>query len=59
LAAFPHALRRREQPPAFISALPLPRGASPAEAAKAYECSMLNGDATGQALPVDGGGLVV
>ena len=44
---------------AFVDALPIPRAASPAECAKAYVYSMLNGYVTGQTLPVDGGGLVV
>jgi NAD(P)-dependent dehydrogenase (short-subunit alcohol dehydrogenase family) len=35
------------------------RGASPTEAAKAYVYLMLNTYATGQILPVDGGGLLV
>jgi len=39
--------------------LPVPRGASPAEAAKAYAYLMCNGYATGQILPIDGGGLLV
>ena len=43
----------------FVAPLPLPRAGSPAEAAKAYVYLMLNGYATGQILPVDGGGLVV
>ena len=43
----------------FVKHLPLPRGGSPAEAAMAYVYLMLNGYATGQVLPVDGGGLVV
>jgi NAD(P)-dependent dehydrogenase (short-subunit alcohol dehydrogenase family) len=43
----------------YVARLPLPRGASPAEAATAYIYSMLNSYATGQILPVDGGGLVV
>ena len=43
----------------FVAPLPLPRAASPAEAAKAYIYLMLNGYATGQILPVDGGGLLV
>jgi NAD(P)-dependent dehydrogenase (short-subunit alcohol dehydrogenase family) len=43
----------------IVAPLPVPRGASPAEAAKAYVYLMLNGYATGQILPVDGGGLVV
>jgi hypothetical protein len=33
--------------------------AAPAEAATAYVYLMLNGYATGQILPVDGGGLLV
>jgi len=44
---------------AFVSRQPLPRCASPQEAATAYVYLMLNGYATGQVLPVDGGGLVV
>ena len=43
----------------IVAPLPVPRGAAPAEAAKAYVYLMLNGYATGQILPVDGGGLVV
>ncbi len=43
----------------MVAPLPVPRGASPAEAAKAYVYLMLNGYATGQVLPVDGGGLLV
>jgi NAD(P)-dependent dehydrogenase (short-subunit alcohol dehydrogenase family) len=43
----------------IVAPLPVPRGASPAEAAKAYVYLMLNGYATGQILPVDGGGLLV
>jgi NAD(P)-dependent dehydrogenase (short-subunit alcohol dehydrogenase family) len=43
----------------IVAPLPVPRGASPAEAAKAYVYLMLNGYATGQILPVDGGGLMV
>jgi NAD(P)-dependent dehydrogenase (short-subunit alcohol dehydrogenase family) len=39
--------------------LPLPRAASPAEAATAYIYLMLNGYVTGQVLPVDGGGSLV
>jgi NAD(P)-dependent dehydrogenase (short-subunit alcohol dehydrogenase family) len=42
-----------------VAHLPLPRAASPTEAAKAYVYFMLNGYATGQILPVDGGGMVV
>lgn len=43
----------------FVAPLPAHRAGSPAEAAKAYVYLMLNGYATGQILPVDGGGLVV
>ena len=43
----------------FVAPLPVPRGATPAEAAKAYVYLMLNGYVTGQTLPVDGGGLLV
>ena len=43
----------------MVSPLPVPRGGSPAEAAKAYVYLMLNGYATGQVLPVDGGGFLV
>jgi NAD(P)-dependent dehydrogenase (short-subunit alcohol dehydrogenase family) len=39
--------------------LPLPRAASPAEAATAYVYIMVNGYLTGQILAVDGGGLLV
>ncbi len=44
---------------AATAGLPLPRAASPAEAATAYIYLMLNGYLTGQSLPVDGGGLLV
>jgi NAD(P)-dependent dehydrogenase (short-subunit alcohol dehydrogenase family) len=44
---------------AATAALPLPRAATPAEAATAYIYLMLNGYVTGQVLPVDGGGLLV
>lgn len=44
---------------AATAGLPLPRAASPAEAAMAYVYLMLNGYVTGQILPVDGGGLLV
>jgi len=44
---------------AWVSGLPLPRGASPTEAATAYIYLMLNGYVTGQTLAVDGGGLLV
>ena len=43
----------------MVASLPVPRGGSPAEAAKAYVYLMLNGYATGQVLPVDGGGFLV
>jgi NAD(P)-dependent dehydrogenase (short-subunit alcohol dehydrogenase family) len=43
----------------YIGGLPLPRTASPGEAATAYVYLMLNGYVTGQTLPVDGGGLLV
>ncbi len=43
----------------FVAPLPIPRAGSPAEAAKAYVYLMLNSYATGQILPVDGGGLLV
>ena len=43
----------------FVAELPLQRGASPAEAAAAYVYLMLNGYATGQVIPVDGGGSLV
>ncbi len=44
---------------AMVAPLPTPRAASPEEAAKAYIYLMLNGYATGQILPVDGGGLLI
>jgi len=44
---------------AATAGLPLPRAASPSEAAMAYVYLMLNGYLTGQILPVDGGGLLV
>ena len=43
----------------YVTRLPLPRGASPTEAATANVYLMLNSYVTGQILPVDGGGLVV
>ena len=43
----------------IVTKLPIPRGASPAETARAYVYFMLNDYATGQTLPVDGGGLLV
>ena len=50
----PEAMRQ-----SMVALLPVPRAATPAEAAKAYAYLMLNGYATGQILPVDGGGLLV
>jgi NAD(P)-dependent dehydrogenase (short-subunit alcohol dehydrogenase family) len=44
---------------AYVERLPLPRGASPTEAATAYVYLMANSYATGQILPVDGGGGLV
>lgn len=44
---------------AATASLPLPRAASPAEAATAYVYLMLNGYLTGQVLQVDGGGSLV
>jgi NAD(P)-dependent dehydrogenase (short-subunit alcohol dehydrogenase family) len=43
----------------FTAGLPLPRAGSPAECATAYVYLMMNGYATGQILPVDGGGWLV
>ena len=43
----------------IVAKLPIPRGAAPAETAKAYVYFMLNDYVTGQTLPVDGGGLLV
>ncbi|KWV61106.1 hypothetical protein AS156_27085 [Bradyrhizobium macuxiense] len=43
----------------YVAGLPLPRAASPSEAAMAYVYLMLNGYITGQVLPVDGGGMLV
>jgi NAD(P)-dependent dehydrogenase (short-subunit alcohol dehydrogenase family) len=43
----------------YVALLPLPRGASPTEAATAYVYLMLNTYTTGQILPVDGGGWLV
>jgi NAD(P)-dependent dehydrogenase (short-subunit alcohol dehydrogenase family) len=50
----PEAMRQ-----SIVAHLPTPRAGSPEEAAKAYVYLMLNGYATGQILPVDGGGLLV
>jgi NAD(P)-dependent dehydrogenase (short-subunit alcohol dehydrogenase family) len=53
----------KQMPPervrSYVAGLPLPRGASPTEVATAYVYLMLNGYATGQILPVDGGGWLV
>ena len=54
LKQMPEAMLR-----AATAAQPVPRAAQPAEAAKAYVYLMLNTYATGQILPVDGGGLLV
>jgi NAD(P)-dependent dehydrogenase (short-subunit alcohol dehydrogenase family) len=43
----------------YVAGLPLPRAASPTEAATAYVYLMLNSYVTGQILPVDGGGGLV
>ena len=43
----------------FVAGLPVPRGASPTEAATAYVYLMVNSYTTGQILPVDGGGGLV
>ncbi len=43
----------------FVASLPLPRTASPTEAATAYVYAMINTYVTGQVLPVDGGGSLV
>lgn len=48
-----------ERQRAYVSPLPLPRGATPTEAATAYVYLMLNGYATGQVLLIDGGGALV
>lgn len=44
---------------AMVAGQPIPRAATPAEAARAYVYLMQNGYATGQVLPVDGGALLV
>ena len=44
---------------AMVAPLPVPRAASPTEAAKAYVYLMTNAYVTGQILPVDGGGMLV
>ena len=44
---------------AMVAHLPLPRVGTPHEVALAYVYLMLNGYATGQVLPVEGGGLLV
>jgi len=43
----------------WVAGLPLPRGATPTEAATTYVYLMLNSYVTGQTLAVDGGGLLV
>ncbi|WP_347556859.1 SDR family oxidoreductase [Robbsia sp. KACC 23696] len=43
----------------MVDPLPIPRTASPAEAAKAYVYLMLNAYVTGQILPLDGGGMLI
>ncbi len=43
----------------YIDPLPIPRGGTPEEAAMAFIYLMLNTYATGQILPVEGGGLLV
>ena len=43
----------------IVAKLPIPRGAEPTETAKASLYFLGNGYATGQTLPVDGGGLLV
>jgi NAD(P)-dependent dehydrogenase (short-subunit alcohol dehydrogenase family) len=48
----------QEMRTAFTARLPIPRAATPEEAAMAYIGAMLNGYVTGQTLFVDGGGLV-
>ena len=44
---------------AMVALLPVPRAASPTEAAMAYVYLMTNAYVTGQILPVDGGGMLV
>lgn len=44
---------------AITGSLPVPRAATPEEAAQPYVYLMQNGYATGQILPLDGGGLIV
>ncbi|HEY0250442.1 MAG TPA: SDR family oxidoreductase [Kofleriaceae bacterium] len=44
---------------AAVAPLPIPRVATPEEAAKAYVYLMSNGYVTGQILPVDGGGMLI
>lgn len=46
-------------PQSAVASLPIPRAATPGEAAQAYVYLMLNDYATGQTLSVDGGGLLV
>jgi NAD(P)-dependent dehydrogenase (short-subunit alcohol dehydrogenase family) len=49
----------QERLQAYVAGLPVPRAASPDEAAQAYIYAMLNRYVTGQILPVDGGGGLV
>lgn len=51
--------RPEEMLQAMVAHLPIPRCASPREAAMAYVYLMLNDYTTGQVLPVDGGGHIV
>ena len=43
----------------LVQRLPIPRGATPKEAAEAYVYAMSNGYVTGQTFPIDGGALLV
>ncbi len=49
----------KEMVQSYVAGLPLPRVGAPTEAATAYVYLMLNSYATGQILPVDGGGGLV
>jgi NAD(P)-dependent dehydrogenase (short-subunit alcohol dehydrogenase family) len=48
----------QERRQAIVAQLPIPRAATPEEAAMAYVYAMVNRYVTGQVLPVDGGGLL-
>jgi NAD(P)-dependent dehydrogenase (short-subunit alcohol dehydrogenase family) len=48
----------QERLQAIVARLPIPRAATPEEAAVAYVYAMVNRYVTGQVLPVDGGGLL-